>query len=406
MKVYIPEHLYRKLSPGMEVAGVVRSEENIAYILTTETSAAYSAIGKVFEDERDFGLESPRLCVYLEESGPDKSIWSRQPHLKADLDIVGAQDLYARTPFDPVCSEVLQNSRITVFGCGTGGSYIATELARAGVRRFTLVDPDIITPPNLSRHEGTFTDLGRKKVVVVKDRILSVSPSAEVSCHPEDVFLHNKQDRIEQLFRDSDLVIAATDRTAAQLLINEFCVNVQVPGLFGGCYENAAGGEVFAYVPEWKTPCLCCLKGSGVNPDRRRGPMDYSTASGPEDYTGQPGLHAAINLVSSVETQVALGILLRRATNTFEKIVGPSRCFWFIGGAFCEDISPFKKPFDTFHVEFQGPRRTCETCRTNEQPIDELEPFPIQMLSPEEIDHLIDDLRPCDAGLCGKEEET
>ena len=99
--------------------------------------------------------------------------------------------------------------------------------------------------------------------------------------------------------------------------------------------------------------------------DQEFGPMDYSTATGPEDYEGQPGLHSAVNFISSLETQIAIGVLLRRHTESFRSIVNPDQCFWFIGGAFGSFISPFRKPFDIFPVRFEGPRSTCEVCQRN-----------------------------------------
>ena len=105
------------------------------------------------------------------------------------------------------------------------------------------------------------------------------------------------------------------DKRAVQLLIDEFTQKLKIPAVFGGCYEEALGGEVFFTLPDEQMPCLACLRG-GMQQPEQRGNIDYSTATGPEDYQGQPGLHAMVDFVTCTEILICLAILLREIPNS------------------------------------------------------------------------------------------
>ena len=102
-------------------------------------------------------------------------------------------------------------------------------------------------------------------------------------------------------------------------------------------------------------PCLACLR-AGLKPPDTIGQIDYSTAAGPADYQGQPGLHAAVDLVTCIEVQVCLGILLRNsATSKLARLIDPGANFILIGGALGRGFYRFRKPFDIFFQPLHGP---------------------------------------------------
>jgi len=70
------------------------------------------------------------------------------------VNIVFKASAYSRTPFDPYEMESLWDQTVVIMGLGTGGSKIAVELARAGVGKFKLCDPEKLDYANISRHEG------------------------------------------------------------------------------------------------------------------------------------------------------------------------------------------------------------------------------------------------------------
>lgn len=80
--------------------------------------------------------------------------------------------------------EKLEQATVAVFGIGGVGSYTVEALARSGVGKFALFDDDKICLTNLNRQLiATRDTIGRCKVDVMKERILSINPKAEVTCH-------------------------------------------------------------------------------------------------------------------------------------------------------------------------------------------------------------------------------
>ena len=75
----------------------------------------------------------------------------------------------------------LKNSKVAIFGIGGVGSYVVEALARSGVGSFVLVDKDTVSISNLNRQLiTTLVTMGKKKVNMAKERILSINPNAKV----------------------------------------------------------------------------------------------------------------------------------------------------------------------------------------------------------------------------------
>lgn len=246
-------------------------------------------------------------------------------------------------------------------GCGTGGSLISLEMARAGVGSITLCDPERLELANISRHEGDLLDVGKLKTQIVAERISRINPAIKITTYPEDIF-DKSQEKVTEIVSGHDLAIAATDNTAIQLVINEIMHKLGIACVFGGCYEEARGGEIFFTLPSENMPCLACLRGGLKQPQRNKD-IDYSTAKGPEDYHGQPGLHSAVNFITSIEVQICLGILLRGSTSSeLARMIDVKRNFLLIGGMMSEGFYRFRKPFDIYYQPLSGPRENCPVC--------------------------------------------
>ena len=72
------------------------------------------------------------------------------------------------------------DSMIHIVGCGSVGSTIAENLARCGVKRFTLWDFDNVEPHNVANQMFTQNDIGRKKVEALQDIIMNINPDVEI----------------------------------------------------------------------------------------------------------------------------------------------------------------------------------------------------------------------------------
>ena len=82
--------------------------------------------------------------------------------------------------------EKLTKAKVAVFGIGGVGSFVVEGLARAGIGKFLLVDNDTIDITNINRQiHANITTVGKHKVDVMKERILSINPEAEVDVSTE-----------------------------------------------------------------------------------------------------------------------------------------------------------------------------------------------------------------------------
>jgi tRNA A37 threonylcarbamoyladenosine dehydratase len=77
--------------------------------------------------------------------------------------------------------EALRTKRVILFGVGGVGSWCAESLIRTGLTHLTLVDGDVVQPSNVNRQlPATRSTIGRPKVEVLKERLLTINPEAEI----------------------------------------------------------------------------------------------------------------------------------------------------------------------------------------------------------------------------------
>lgn len=111
--------------------------------------------------------------------------------------------------------EHLKECRVAVFGIGGVGGYVVEALARTGVGKFDLIDNDIVSLTNLNRQIiATLDTVGKYKVDVMKDRILSINKDAEVNTHT-CFFLPENESEFD--FSKYDYVVDAVDTVAAKI---------------------------------------------------------------------------------------------------------------------------------------------------------------------------------------------
>lgn len=149
----------------------------------------------------------------------------------------------------------LAASRVLVCGCGALGSMIAERLARAGVGHLRLLDRDWVELSNLQR-QTLFTEedarLSRPKAVAAADMLGRINSHIVLEPVVEDLSFEN----IEHVARDCDLVLDGTDNFETRFLINDYCVQRNVPWIHGGCL--GASGQVLSILPG-ETACFRCL---------------------------------------------------------------------------------------------------------------------------------------------------
>lgn len=115
----------------------------------------------------------------------------------------------------------LKDSTIAVFGIGGVGSYVVEALARSGIGRIIMIDYGIIDVTNINRQiHSTVDTVGRYKVDVMKERLLSINPDIEVEIYKE---AYNKEKKDKLLSGDYDYVVDAVDMISSKISLIMEC---------------------------------------------------------------------------------------------------------------------------------------------------------------------------------------
>ncbi len=215
-------------------------------------------------------------------------------------------------------SDIMLKKGVVIIGCGSVGSLVALELARAGVGRFFLIDMDILSYHNICRHQCGVLDVGKYKTTALRERILQINPSAEV---------HVSHKRIQEVplaeiepFCTPDAIMVGCadnregDYYAAQLLAKPN----GMPFISIGCWERAFAGEIFYCLPE------------GM-PDYEDFMATMTETSGRVEanthiYMGEvgsfePGISADINFVTTIGVKMILDLLNRNNENYTQRLI-------------------------------------------------------------------------------------
>src|SRR5215475_14240733 len=147
----------------------------------------------------------------------------------------------------------LKNAKVLVVGAGGLGSPALLYLAAAGVGTLGIVDFDTVDESNLQRQviHGQ-SDIGRPKAVSAKQSINEINPLVNVILHEERL----DSDNAMQIFADYDLIVDGTDNFATRYLVNDACVLLGKPYVWGSIYRFDGQASVF-----WAEhgPCYRCL---------------------------------------------------------------------------------------------------------------------------------------------------
>ena len=147
----------------------------------------------------------------------------------------------------------LKSARVLLVGAGGLGSPLALSLAAAGVGHLGLVDFDVVDVTNLQRQvlHGT-SDVGRPKLDSATDRIRDVNPFVHVTPFETRLTSANAL----EIFRGWDIVADGTDNFATRYLVNDACVLLGIPNVYGSIFRFDGQASVFATA---NGPCYRCL---------------------------------------------------------------------------------------------------------------------------------------------------
>jgi adenylyltransferase/sulfurtransferase len=147
----------------------------------------------------------------------------------------------------------LKAAKVLIVGAGGLGTPLAQYLAAAGVGTIGIIDFDEVEVTNLQRQviHGT-RDVGRPKVASAKDSIKQINPLVKVETYNTKLTAENAEEIISQY----DVVADASDNYPTRYLVNDTCVLLGKPDVFGAMYQFE--GQVSVYYAE-HGPCYRCM---------------------------------------------------------------------------------------------------------------------------------------------------
>src|SRR5689334_16661504 len=147
----------------------------------------------------------------------------------------------------------LKAASILLIGAGGLGSPLGLYLAAAGIGRLGLVDFDVVDFSNLQRQvlHGT-PDVGRPKLHSARDRIQAINPEVKIDLYETRLSTANAM----QICQPYDIIIDGTDNFPTRYLVNDVCVLLKKPNVYGSIFRFDGQASVF-----WPPagPCYRCL---------------------------------------------------------------------------------------------------------------------------------------------------
>ena len=147
----------------------------------------------------------------------------------------------------------LMNAKVLCVGAGGLGSPALMYLAAAGVGTIGIAEFDTVDESNLQRQiiHGQ-SDIGKSKAQSAKEKISEINPYVQVITH--EVRLDNSN--VKEIFSQYDIIVDGTDNFATRYLVNDACVLLKKPYVWGSIYRFDGQASVF-----WAEygPCYRCL---------------------------------------------------------------------------------------------------------------------------------------------------
>ncbi len=147
----------------------------------------------------------------------------------------------------------LKAARVLTVGAGGLGSPLSLYLAAAGVGTIGIVDFDLVDLTNLQRQIGHGTStLGRPKLDSAEERLTDLNPNVKIERHETRLTSQNAM----EILREYDIVVDGTDNFPTRYLVNDACVLLGKPNVYGSIFRFEGQASLF-YAEQG--PCYRCL---------------------------------------------------------------------------------------------------------------------------------------------------
>lgn len=218
-------------------------------------------------------------------------------------------------------STVMLQKKAVFVGCGSVGSLVAVELAKAGVGNFMLIDNDVFGYHNICRHQCGIYDVGRFKTDALADRIFQINPYATVmkkNCMIQEI----DRGEMEDFCNEDTIIIGGADNREGDLYASDFALENKMPFISIGCWERAFAGEIFYCLPNGMPTYRDFLKAMGYISGRvTQNRLFYTTEEDLEKVSFEPGISADVNFITIIGVKIILDLLNRSTPGFIQRLV-------------------------------------------------------------------------------------
>lgn len=314
-----------------EVFGIYRDETEKYYLLSDgnnsdEAVGQFSAYGLIVSREHFLKLLNKELVVkgydffgcYINDGWVFYRADAERSHITLNFfDMVTR--LFSRNT-GLLESSVMNTKAALIVGCGSVGSFIALELARAGVCNFILVDSDTLEIHNICRHQLGFRDLGRYKVDAVADAIRNINPLAKIIKF-RGILQELPVEYLEG-FEDG-IIIGTGDNRESSAFGNDLAKALKVPFVSTGCWQRAHAGECFYWYPGAGLPLYREAFANLISDERPTAHQNYFADDNDEEMLNfEPGVSTDIEFVTLVAVKIIYDLLNRDTDNYTKRVIG------------------------------------------------------------------------------------
>jgi len=207
-------------------------------------------------------------------------------------------------------TDVMKKKCAVIIGCGSAGSLVAMELARAGVEKYVLCDADTLEYHNVCRHQCGIEDVGDLKVNALKRKILNINPKANIKTFG-GIIQNIPKDILDEMCVPLETIfVGCGDNRTADVYANKIAIYFDAAFISIGFWERAYAGEIFYHLPHKNMPCYKCALGSGDLSGRVEANHHvYSNQENVESVKFEPGISVDINFITSIGIKLIVDIL-------------------------------------------------------------------------------------------------
>lgn len=220
-------------------------------------------------------------------------------------------------------TDKMNKKRAVILGCGSVGSLVAMELARAGVSHFLLSDPDIIEYHNICRHQCGIEDVGDLKINALERKLLNINPNIQISKF-EGIVQNLPKSMLDDFCVKGDTVfVGCADNRTADVYANRISIYYDAYFISIGFWERAYAGEIFYHIPDEQMPCYECALGEGGNISARAEANHhvYSNQESTEGIKFEPGISVDINYITTVGIKIIIDMLNRTNSDYIPRVL-------------------------------------------------------------------------------------